>query len=341
LPSRPRFPHALLRSLPSLLRSVQARVRSLRWEPMLRDARRAARRPSGLTLGAAFGTVAVAGVVLAAVSAGSPAPAASVADQDGAGQVWPAEASGHGGPALPGHAGRTTGAAAVAGVAPHAAAPRTVAPHQAVARLAAPHKAAGHEAAPRQAAGHKAAAPKAAGHKAAPHKAAGHKAAPHKAAGHLKAAAAPARPYLIYDSVTPRSIPSGQQVVATYGDGPHPVSPSTVTGRKTVMWISITGRDYDASVVDVEPGNATPAEAASWAWHRLRSSPDAVARIYTMIREWPYVRAAVASFPAQMRARIHWWIADPTGYPHLVPGSDATQWYWGSHYDISTASPGF
>jgi len=53
------------------------------------------------------------------------------------------------------------------------------------------------------------------------------------------------------------------------------------------------------------------------------------------------VRAAVASFPAQMRARIHWWIANPTGRPHLVPGSDATQWYWGPSYDISTASPGF
>ncbi len=39
-----------------------------------------------------------------------------------------------------------------------------------------------------------------------------------------------------------------------------------------------------------------------------------------------------------MQARIRWWIANPTGYPHLVPGSDATQWYWGSSVDISTAT---
>jgi hypothetical protein len=42
-----------------------------------------------------------------------------------------------------------------------------------------------------------------------------------------------------------------------------------------------------------------------------------------------------------MRARIRWWIADPTGTPHIVPGSNATQWYWGTGYDESTALPGF
>ena len=130
-------------------------------------------------------------------------------------------------------------------------------------------------------------------------------------------------------------------MVATYGDGPHPTPSSLVSGRKTVMWITVTGHDYAAAVVDVEPGCATPAEAASWARHKLKSSPDAVARIYTFIREWPAVRAAVASFPAEMRARIHWWIADPNGQPHILPGADATQWYWGSSYDITTANPGF
>jgi hypothetical protein len=25
----------------------------------------------------------------------------------------------------------------------------------------------------------------------------------------------------------------------------------------------------------------------------------------------------------------------------VVPGSHATQWYWGDHYDITTANPGF
>ncbi|HEY3980564.1 MAG TPA: hypothetical protein VGM79_25025 [Streptosporangiaceae bacterium] len=153
--------------------------------------------------------------------------------------------------------------------------------------------------------------------------------------------AAPAKPYLIYDSVVPGSIPASQDTVATYSDGPHPTPASEVAGRKSVLWISITGHDYQASVVDVEPGNATPAAAANWAWHRLSASPHAVARIYTMISEWPAVKSAVASFPAQMQSRIHWWIANPTGVAHMVPGADATQWYWGSKYDITTAAPGF
>jgi hypothetical protein len=275
------------RSFQYFLRSFQAWFRSLPWEPALRGARRRIRRPSVLALGTAFGMVAVAGAVLAAVSAGASTSAVSVSDQDGAAQLRPAEAPGHGGPALPRHAGHTAAATA----------PKVS--HQAVHHLAAPAHAA------------------------------------------TAAPAAPAKPYLIYDSTTPTNIPARQQVVATYGDGPHPTSASLVTGRKTVMWISITGHDYGASVVDVEPGNATPAEAASWAWHKLKSSPDAVARIYTMLTEWPAVRAAVASFPAPMRARIHWWIANPTGQPHIVPGSEATQWYWGSNYDITTASPGF
>jgi hypothetical protein len=291
LHSRPSSVQSVSRSFQYLLRSFQFWFRSLPRERALRYATRQIRRPSGLALGAVFGMVAVAGAVLAAVSAGASTSAVSVGDQDGAAQVRPAQASGPGGPARPGDAG-----------------------HTAPARASAP--------APEIS--HAAPAPKVA----------------HKALSR-RPAAAPARPYLIYDSITPNDIPSGQQVVATYGDGPHPTSRSLVSGRKTVMWISVTGRDYGASVVDVEPGNATPAEAASWAWHKLHSSPDAVARIYTMLNEWPAVRAAVASFPAPVRARIHWWIANPTGQPHIVPGSDATQWYWGRSYDITTASPDF
>ena len=163
----------------------------------------------------------------------------------------------------------------------------------------------------------------------------------HAAARHVARPAAPAKPYLIYDSLIPRAIPASQGTVATYADGPGAVPASEVAGRKSVLWISVTGGDYNASVIDVEPGNASPAGAANWAWHRLSANRHAIARIYTMISEWPAVQSAVASFPAQMRNRIHWWIANPTGSPHLVPGSDATQWYWGSKYDITTAAPGF
>ena len=63
-----------------------------------------------------------------------------------------------------------------------------------------------------------------------------------------------------------------------------------------------------------------------------------------MRSEWPNVHAAVGSLPSPMtpmRSYSRYWIADPTGVPHIVPGSSATQRYWGSKYDISTANPDF
>ncbi len=60
-----------------------------------------------------------------------------------------------------------------------------------------------------------------------------------------------------------------------------------------------------------------------------------------MRSEWGAVKSAVAALPDKMQSHIRWWIADPTGSPHVVPGAAATQWYWGSSYDISTATPRF
>jgi hypothetical protein len=150
----------------------------------------------------------------------------------------------------------------------------------------------------------------------------------------------PAKPYLFYDSVEPGAIPP-HHLVATYATGGYAVPASAVAGRQ-VMWIDARGTDpLGASALDIEPGDATPTIAANWARAKLTADPHAIAHLYTMISEWPAVRAAVATLPHQMQTHIRWWIADPTGVPHLVPGSDATQWYWGSHYDISTALPRF
>lgn len=153
-------------------------------------------------------------------------------------------------------------------------------------------------------------------------------------------APAPApKPYQIYDSVTPQLIPSGQNV-ATYATGGYAVPAAQVAGRN-VLWIDTQGTDTGAQALDVEPGDATPSIAASWAYQKLSHAPGAVARVYTYLSEWPAVKAAIATLPQQMQSRVHYWIADPTGYDHVVPGSDATQWYWGKNWDISTALPGF
>lgn len=165
-------------------------------------------------------------------------------------------------------------------------------------------------------------------------------ASPARQPEHRGVVAKPAAPYLIYDSVIPSALPANH-VAATYATGPFAASPSQLAGKGPVVWIDTNGSDPAASALDVEPGDATPSVAASWASQRLSKQPHAVARIYTTISEWAAVKAAVAGLPQAMQARIRWWIADPTGVAHIVPGSDATQWYWGSSYDISTATPRF
>jgi hypothetical protein len=150
---------------------------------------------------------------------------------------------------------------------------------------------------------------------------------------------APARPYLMYDSTTPAAIPAHHQI-ATYANGSYAVPASQVTGR-TVMWIDTNGSDPRAAALDVEPGDATPATAANWARAKLTEQPNSLAHIYTMLSDWGAVKTDIAALPPHMQTHIRYWIADPTGTPHLVPGSQATQWYWGPHYDISTVAPTF
>ena len=171
-------------------------------------------------------------------------------------------------------------------------------------------------------------------------KPAAHKPAAHKPAAHKPAAARPARPYRIYDSVTPSAIPAHARI-ATYATGGYAVPAAQVAHRGHVLWIDTNGADPHASALDVEPGDATPAMAATWAWHKLHAAAGAVAIIYTMRSEWAAAQAAVHHLPAHMQSHVRWWIADPTGVDHIVPGASATQWYWGHNYDITTAKPGF
>src|SRR5262249_49848235 len=131
------------------------------------------------------------------------------------------------------------------------------------------------------------------------------------------------------------------QPVATYATGGHAVTADRVAGRGPVLWIDTRGTDPAAGALDIEPGDVTPDVAAPWVSAKLRADPHALAILYTGPSEWAEVKASVSTLPSWMQAQVRWWIANPTGYPHLVPGSDATQWYWGPRYDISSATPRF
>ena len=164
-------------------------------------------------------------------------------------------------------------------------------------------------------------------------------AVPAKAAAPPKPAA-PAQPYTVYDSVSPTSIPAGQQV-ATYANGSYQASWSELHGRHNVLWIDTNGSDPGCNALDVEPGDATPSGAAQWVKDRLTQQPHATAIVYTMISDWQQVKDAIGTLPGQMQSQVQYWIADPTGVPHIVPGSTATQWSWGPSYDVTMALPQF
>lgn len=169
-------------------------------------------------------------------------------------------------------------------------------------------------------------------------------AAPSQPAAATSQPAAPApapQPYWLYDSVNPSSLPSSSQAVAVYANGHYAAAPGQVGKRGLTLWIDTNGSDPHADVLDVEPGDATPAQAAAWVQQKLDASPNSTAIIYTMRSDWGAVQAAISHLAWWMPSHTKYWIADPTGYPHLVPGSQATQWYWGQNFDISTALSSF
>ena len=165
--------------------------------------------------------------------------------------------------------------------------------------------------------------------------------AKHAAVKHATAKpAAPAKPSTIYDSVTASSIPAGANA-AVYADGSYQATTASVAGHQHVLWIDTNGSRTSANALDVEPGDATPAAAATWVKAKLTATPHATAIVYTFKSDWAPTTAAIHTLPAAMQSHVKYWIADPTGTPHILPGAAATQWYWGANYDISSAQPGF
>jgi hypothetical protein len=154
-----------------------------------------------------------------------------------------------------------------------------------------------------------------------------------------KPAVKPTGPTTIYDSVTPTSIPAGQ-AEAVYADGAYQASSAQTAGHKT-MWIDTNGSNTRANALDVEPGDATPAGAATWVSAKLAKDPGSTAIVYTFKSDWSQTQSDIDALPSWMHSHVKYWIADPTGSRHILPGAAATQWYWGTNYDITAAHPGF
>lgn len=144
----------------------------------------------------------------------------------------------------------------------------------------------------------------------------------------------------MYDSTTWSQIPRDAAIVAGYIDGLYAWPDTAWNSFPSAQKVTITVLGTKgAKVADCETGDLTPEQAANWAvgelWNLRRPT------IYSNRSTWPAVCQALESLHVRVDD-VDWWAADPTGTPHLVEGSVATQYAWnqlgqtgGRNVDIS------
>ena len=145
----------------------------------------------------------------------------------------------------------------------------------------------------------------------------------------------------LYDAVDVAAIPASATIVGAYVDGAWPTAKSPeIAARRalgvTIVTISVNGSTLDADVIDIEPGNISIGDGVAWCARNLARGKRPT--IYAS-KSW------IPQIEDELRARglspasVDWWVADWTGYPHLVPGSVATQYAnppaSGGNYDVS------
>lgn len=143
----------------------------------------------------------------------------------------------------------------------------------------------------------------------------------------------------MWDSTTAADLPADAGMVAGYVDGLYAWSPADWARfpAATRVRIAVFADTDDGHVLDVEKGNATPAQAPGWV--RLRRAAGVDPTVYCARGSWASLSA---QFTVQHVAAPHWWIADWTGSPHLPAGASACQWadsvLTGYHYDVSAVA---
>lgn len=144
----------------------------------------------------------------------------------------------------------------------------------------------------------------------------------------------------MFDGITPADVPAGAALYAGYTDGKWPSYAALAAKFPGALHVTVcvTARDA-AQVLDVENGDATPAQAPSWAeTERSRGNPFPV--IYcNQENTWPAVRQAFAD---QAVAEPVYWVAayvnDPTQVPAIPAGAVALQYYDFGGYDASVVA---
>ena len=142
---------------------------------------------------------------------------------------------------------------------------------------------------------------------------------------------------LMYDGITVGNLPSGSLLVAGYLDGVYANVPEMRARfpHATVVLVAVSA-SYPAArgvVLDVESGDATPAQAVAWC--RAYAGPNSDLTVYCDSSTWPTVRAA---FAAAGVSEPNYWVADYDGDPTIPAGAVAKQYATNDYYDTSSVS---
>jgi hypothetical protein len=145
----------------------------------------------------------------------------------------------------------------------------------------------------------------------------------------------------MYDSTDAANIPPTATLLAGYINGAWPSYYSMVArfpSTTTILSITTYAHNPDnsyvvADILDVESGDASPAEAPGWTTAMRALRRPIIAPYCSRLGTWP---DTLAAFKAQSVPLPDFWIADQTNTPHLLPGSVATQYTDDANlYDIS------
>ena len=141
----------------------------------------------------------------------------------------------------------------------------------------------------------------------------------------------------MYDAVTPQNIPAGVSMVAGYADGLYANMGTLAARFPHAVRVSIAVRwTTRAQVLDVETGDATPAQAVQWCTQTMSDKPNRELTVYCNMDAWPSVRAA---FRAAGVTEPNYWVARYDNDPTIPAGAIAKQYQGDTHgYDKSVVA---
>src|SRR5579875_1270578 len=139
----------------------------------------------------------------------------------------------------------------------------------------------------------------------------------------------------MYDGVTASRLPTNGQLVAGYVDGRYKWTAADWARFPHAIHVPIAVfSTTDAGVVlDVEPGNATPAESVDWVLARRRAGVDPT--VYMNTSTWSQVKSA---FEARGVAQPHYWVADYDDSTAIPASAVAHQYRTTAGYDVSSVA---